>query len=59
MNAVPDRWASGDAYEPYVGRWSRRRVALRDHIRSSLPISPDGSIELTARAWAVRGRRQA
>jgi len=19
----PDRWASGDAYEPYVGRWSR------------------------------------
>ena len=20
---VKDRWASGDVYEPYVGRWSR------------------------------------
>src|SRR6185312_9135920 len=20
---LPDRWSSGDAYEPYVGRWSR------------------------------------
>ncbi len=23
MNENKDRWASGDAYEPYVGRWSR------------------------------------
>jgi SAM-dependent methyltransferase len=36
-----------------------RRVALRDLIRSMLPIAADGRIELTARAWAVRGRRQA
>ncbi len=34
-----------------------RRIALRERIRSRLPISPDGSIHLTARAWGVRGRR--
>ena len=32
-----------------------RRTALRDYIRDHLPISPDGSIPLIARAWAVRG----
>jgi SAM-dependent methyltransferase len=35
------------------------RTALRERLRASLPIEPepDGSIHLTARAWAVRGRR--
>jgi SAM-dependent methyltransferase len=33
-----------------------RRKALRDRIRSSLPIAQNGSIPLVARAWAVRGR---
>ncbi len=32
-----------------------RRVALREALRASLPIAPDGSIPLAARAWAVRG----
>lgn len=32
-----------------------RRIALRELIRSTLPIAPDGSIRLAARAWAVRG----
>ncbi len=32
-----------------------RRAALRDRIRSTLPIRDDGSVHLTARAWAVRG----
>lgn len=32
-----------------------RRAALRERIRSGLPIHPDGSIHLIARAWAVRG----
>jgi SAM-dependent methyltransferase len=32
-----------------------RRAALCDRIRASLPIKDDGSIPLTARAWAVRG----
>jgi SAM-dependent methyltransferase len=31
------------------------RAALRDLIRSRLPIEADGSIHLIARAWAVRG----
>jgi hypothetical protein len=31
-----------------------RRSALRERIRGQLPIQPDGSIPLLARAWAVR-----
>jgi SAM-dependent methyltransferase len=31
------------------------RAALRDLLRTRLPAEPDGSIRLTARAWAVRG----
>ncbi|MGC4874830.1 class I SAM-dependent methyltransferase [Micromonospora sp. DT43] len=31
------------------------REALRDLLATRLPIEPDGSIRLTARAWAVRG----
>jgi SAM-dependent methyltransferase len=33
------------------------RSALRERLRASLPIRPDGSIHLVARAWAVRGRK--
>lgn len=32
-----------------------RRSALRERLRDSLPVAADGSIHLTARAWAVRG----
>jgi SAM-dependent methyltransferase len=32
------------------------RARLRERLASSLPTRPDGSISLTARAWAVRGR---
>jgi trans-aconitate methyltransferase len=32
-----------------------RRAALRERIRSTMPIQPDGSLRLIARAWAVRG----
>jgi len=34
-----------------------QRTELRELIRSQLPIKGDGSIELIARAWAVRGKR--
>ncbi len=34
---------------------SERRDALRDLLRKRLPIAPDGSIRLIARAWAARG----
>lgn len=33
-----------------------RRNTLRARIRSQLPVAPDGTIQLIARAWAVRGR---
>jgi SAM-dependent methyltransferase len=33
----------------------RHRAALRDRLRSALPTAPDGTVILTARAWAVRG----
>ena len=36
-----------------------RRSALRELIRGALPAASDGSIGLTARAWAVRGSRPA
>ncbi len=34
-----------------------RRAALRERIRAGLPFEADGSIQLIARAWAVRGTR--
>lgn len=34
-----------------------QREALREQVRARLPIAPDGSIRLIARAWSVRGRR--
>ena len=33
------------------------RAALRERVRSQLPVGTDGSIDLVARAWAVRGTR--
>lgn len=33
------------------------RDALRERLRAALPTESDGSIRLTARAWAVRGTR--
>jgi hypothetical protein len=35
-----------------------RRIALREYLRSTLPIASDGSIHLIARAWAARGVRK-
>ncbi|HET6673487.1 MAG TPA: class I SAM-dependent methyltransferase, partial [Agromyces sp.] len=32
-----------------------RRDRLRDRLRDVLPTAPDGSIDLVARAWTVRG----
>ena len=34
-----------------------RRTSLRERIRARLPMNADGSIELMARAWGVRGRK--
>jgi len=59
-----DYWTpflSGEASAPgYAMSLSEeRRAALRERIRSSLPFALDGSIPLIARAWAVRGKREA
>ena len=44
----------GPAYAMSLDPDARDR--LRDRIREHLPIEPDGSIHLVARAWAVRGQ---
>jgi SAM-dependent methyltransferase len=36
-----------------------RKRRIRDVLRTRLPVSPDGSVALTASAWAVRGRKTA
>ncbi|GHE76124.1 hypothetical protein GCM10017778_72350 [Streptomyces vinaceus] len=33
------------------------RDRLRDRLRDTVPTRPDGSIALTARAWAIQGRK--
>ena len=65
---VPTRFRDFDDYwSPFLGGQAPapgyamslsedRRNALRDRIRSQLPVAPDGAIELIARAWAVSGR---
>jgi hypothetical protein len=41
----------------YVAALSEdRRAALRELLRTRLPTQDDGSIRLTARAWAVQAR---
>jgi SAM-dependent methyltransferase len=60
MRDFDDYWTpflSGQGPAPgYVMSLSAaRRTQLRDMIRQRLPTSPDGTIPLTARAWAVRG----
>ena len=34
-----------------------RRVQLRERLRATLPVAPDGTIDLSARAFALRGMR--
>lgn len=64
---VPTAFADFDDYwTPFLGRQGLapsylaslpedRRLAVRDAVRDRLPTGRDGSISLTARAWAVRG----
>lgn len=65
---VPTRFRDFDDYwTPFLGGQGpapgyvlsltvERREALREHIRVKLPTAQDGSIDLIARAWAVRGQ---
>jgi SAM-dependent methyltransferase len=66
---VPTRFADFDDYwQPFLGGQGpapayamgldeSARTRLREHLRATLPVAADGSIELVARAWAVRGER--
>jgi SAM-dependent methyltransferase len=63
---IPTRFASlEDYWQPFLGGQGpapayamslddAARTRLRERIRARLPIEPDGSIALAARAWAVR-----
>jgi SAM-dependent methyltransferase len=58
-----DYWApflSGQGPAPsYVaGLAAPAREGLREYLRSTLPVAADGTITMTARAWAVRGIRR-
>jgi SAM-dependent methyltransferase len=68
IDAATDFRDFDDLWQPFLGGQGpaptyvqslseARKAALRERTRSSLPIGTDGSIHLTARAWAVRGRR--
>ena len=52
-----DPFLGGQGAAPaYVASLSGgKRDAIRELLRTRLPVEPDGSIRLTARAWAVRG----
>jgi SAM-dependent methyltransferase len=64
---VPTRFRDFDDYwSPFLGGQGpapgyamslseERRAALRERIRVGLPVAADGTIDLIARAWAVRG----
>jgi SAM-dependent methyltransferase len=63
---IPTRFASFDDYwQPFLGGQGpapayamsldvAARTRLRDRIRERMPMQADGSLSLTARAWAIR-----
>lgn len=66
---IPTRFSDFDDYwQPFLGgqgaapTWLAGRApheqdTIRDRLQRELPHRPDGSIHLTATAWAVKGRR--
>jgi SAM-dependent methyltransferase len=52
---TPFLGGQGPAPSYAVALSEARRDALRERIRADLPVASDGSISLSARAWAVRG----
>jgi SAM-dependent methyltransferase len=54
---LPFLGGQGPAPGYVVGLSAPHRAALRDRLLADLPVAADGSIPLTARVWAVRGRR--
>ena len=54
---TPFLGGQGPAPAYAISLTEERRTALRELIRSKLPISKDESIPLIARAWAIRGTK--
>lgn len=66
---IPTPFASFDAYwQPFLGGQGpapayamaldeEQRTRLRESLRTRMPVQADGSIVLTARAWAIRAIR--
>jgi hypothetical protein len=52
---LPFLAAQGSVSKYLGGLDEAMRNALRDQLQGQLPIADDGSIMLTARAWAVKG----
>jgi len=48
----------GSAPNYLATRDKKIQTAIRDHLRAGLPTNAQGAIELPARAWAIRARRQ-
>ena len=55
---LPFMGGQGPAPNYVMSLSEKEKVALREHIRLTLPLASDGSIHLIARAWAVRGVRR-
>jgi hypothetical protein len=65
---VPTRFADfDDLWTPFLGGQGAapayvatlpeaQRIAIRERLRGVVPTAADGSIAMTARAWAVKGR---
>ena len=53
----PFTWGQGAAGSYCVSLSDQKRQTLKEGIRAKLPTKADGSISLTARAWAIRGTR--
>jgi len=49
--------AQGSAPNYLATRDNQTRLAIREHLRISLPMERDGTVTLPARAWAIRAHR--
>ena len=54
---LPLLLGQGSAPNYLASRTNETRMAIRERLRHTLPIDPQGAIALPARAWAIRGLR--
>ena len=52
---IPFTGGQGSGPSYLVSLDAEKRAALKESMRRLVPTNADGSISLTARAWAVRG----